>query len=283
MVPVLGSAEAGNRLGIMAGALGEPASYGAKLLSLFPDNPRHGRSSHSGVIVIFDPGTGLPLGCLDAAEITAMRTAAASAVATQVLARADATVLAILGCGEQAGVHVAAMRAVRPIGRVLVWGRDAERTAVFARRHGAEIAGSVAEAVAPADIVCTTTPAAVPFLTADMLHAGLHVNAAGASIPTTQEIATEVVPRVRLVTDYRPSLEAQAAEVIAARRLGLIGEDFPIAEIGEVLDGGAAGRQDAEEVTLYRSLGVVAQDLAAACFILERAAAAGRGVVVDWG
>lgn len=272
----------GRRFGIMTGAMRQPTTHGAKLLSLYPDNPRFGRSSHSGLMVVFDAETGLPAACIDAAELTALRTAAATAVATQALARPDSTRLALIGCGEQAHSHIAAMRAVRPISHITVWGRDPAKAAAFGRHNGVAVAASIEEAVAGADIVCTTTPSATPLLTAAMLRPGLHVNAVGASIPVMQEIATEIVPLVRLVTDFRPSLEAQAAEVIDARKRGLISPDHPIAEIGEVLNGSAVGRADPAEVTLYRSLGVAAQDLAATLFILQRAEAAGRGTVVKW-
>ena len=278
MIPVGG----GRLFGIMTGAMREPDVHGAKLLSLYPDNPNHGRSSHCGVEVIFDAETGLPSACIDAAELTAIRTAAATAVATDALARPDATRLALIGCGEQAHSHIAAMRAVRPITSIVVWGRDAAKAAAFGRENGVEVAGSVAAAIEGADIVCTTTPAREPLLMRAMLRSGLHINAVGASIPTMQEIATDVVPAVHLVTDYRPSLEAQAAEVIDARRTGLVGPDVTFTEIGEVLNGARPGRMTAADITLYRSLGVAAQDLAGTMAILALAEAAGRGTVVEW-
>ena len=271
-----------NLFGIMTGAMHEPAVHGAKLLSLYPGNPRHGRSSHCGVVVIFANDTGLPIACIDAAELTGIRTAASTAVATRALAREDAEVVAILGCGEQAHTHIAAMRAVRPIKRFVVWGRDAGRAAAFAAENGTEVAGSVAEAVRGADIVCTTTPAAEPFLLKSMLEPGMHINAVGASIPVMQEIATDIVPAVTWVTDYRPSLEAQAAEVIAARREGLVAESERFTEIGEVLNGTKPGRTARDDITLYRSLGVAAQDLASALAILALGEAANQGVSVDW-
>ncbi|MBU6498719.1 MAG: ornithine cyclodeaminase family protein, partial [Rhodospirillales bacterium] len=244
-------------------------------------NPRHGRSSHAGLMVVFDPATGLARGCLDAAELTALRTAAASAVATRVLARADATHLALIGAGEQAHSHLAAMRAVRPLTRVTVWARDPGKARAFAATYGIDTAPDVAAALASADIVCTVTDSPTPLVQPAMLRPGQHINAVGASIPAKQEIAAACLPSVRLFTDYRPSLEDQAGEVIAARRDGLIGPDHPIAEIGEVLSGTRPGRRDRAEITLYRSLGVAAQDLAAAAFILDRAAAAGIGTVVS--
>lgn len=269
-----------NRMGVMAGWLADPPGHGVKVLSLFPDNPRHGRSSHAGLYLLFDPETGLASACLDAAELTAIRTASATAVATDVLARPDCATLAILGCGEQAHTHLAAMRAIRPIARAVVWGRDPAKAAAFAQAHGIKVAATVAAAVDGADIVVTATPAAEPFLHARHLHPGQHVNAVGASVATMQELAVDILPRVALFTDYLPSLEAQAAEVIAARAQGVIGADHQVTEIGAVLNG-AGGRADAREITLYRSLGIAAQDLAAAHFILARAEEQGRGVLVD--
>jgi alanine dehydrogenase len=264
-------------MGMMGGWLGDPPGHGIKILSLFPDNPNHGRSSHAGLMILFDAETGLARACLDAAVLTAIRTAAATAMATNTLARKDATRLAILGCGEQAAVHIEAMRAIRPISAITVWGRDPAKAARFAADHGISQASSVADAVAGADIIVTATPATEPFLLAGMLRPGQHIAAVGASIPTMQEIHADCLRRVRLFTDYLPSLEAQAAEVIVARREGF--DPAPV-EIGTVLNG-AAGRQSDAEITMYRSLGVAAQDLAAAHAILARAEAAGRGAVVD--
>ena len=272
---------AGNRLGVMPGFLGNPSGYGAKLLSLFPGNPALGRSSHAGLMLLFDTATGAPVLCMDASELTALRTAAASAVATEALARADAGVLAIIGAGEQAHAHVVAMRAVRGIGRLSVWARDAGKAAAFAAMHGGDVARTLAEVVGGADIVCTTTAAGQAFLRADMLPAGVHLNAVGASVPSARELAPDCVAEMRVFTDYRPSLEAQAGEVIEARAAGLIGADHEITEIGDVLRGVAPGRRDSGERTLYRSLGVVAQDLAAARFIMGLAKERGVGVVAE--
>jgi ornithine cyclodeaminase len=277
----------GNLFGIMtgamkAGAMTGPAVHGAKLLSLYPGNPAKGRSSHCGVVVVFDAETGLPSGCIDAAELTALRTAAASAVATAALAAPGAARLALIGCGEQAGVHIAAMRAVRPVSDVAVWGRDAAKAAAFAERHGIRTAPSVAAALEGADLVVSATPAAKPLVTRAMLRPGVHLNAVGASIPTMQELESDIPASTLFVTDYRPSLEAQAAEVIAARREGKVALGFAFAEIGEVLAGTRAGRASGDDVTVYRSLGVAAQDLAGALALLARAEAQGVGTVVDW-
>ena len=270
-----------NHMGIMAGHLAQPAGHGVKVLSLYPENPTFGRSSHSGLFLLFDGVTGLPVLCMDAAVLTAIRTAASTAVASRVLARPDSRVLAILGLGEQAHSHVAAMRAVHPIERVIAWGRDRAKLEVFAQANGAEMASSAAAAVASADIIVTATPAREPFLSAAMLKPGQHVNAVGASVAFMQELSADIVTGTRYITDYRPSLEPQAAELIAARKMGLIRPDHDIPEIGEIIAGTKPGRRGVADITLYRSLGIAAQDLAAAHFILARAAARGVGAVVD--
>jgi alanine dehydrogenase len=271
-----------DRFGIMPGALGGDASYGAKLLSLFPRNPDRGLSSHSGVMLIFDRQTGLPKACLDASVLTALRTAAASAVATRVLARPDARRLAIIGAGEEAEGHLGAMRAVRPLDIISVWSRNRDKTVAFARKFDIVAAPTIAAALADADIICTTTSATEPFLAATMVPAGAHLNAVGGSMPYLRELLPDCVPALGFFTDYRPSLEAQAGEVIDARALGLVPADWQAAEIGEVIAGTRSGRKSETQRTVYRSLGVASQDLAAADFIVARATERGRGVDVAW-
>jgi ornithine cyclodeaminase/alanine dehydrogenase-like protein (mu-crystallin family) len=270
-----------NHMGVMAGHLGTPAGHGVKVLSLYPDNPSHGRSSHSGLFLLFDGTTGLPVLCMDAAVLTAIRTAASTAVASRVLARPGSRTLAILGLGEQAHSHIAAMRAVHTITRIVAWGRDRAKLEAFAHANNIEAAPTAAAAVAEADIVVTATPAREPFLSLAMLRPGQHVNAVGASVAFMQEMTPDIVAGTRFVTDYRPSLEPQAAEVIAARKDGLIAPTHDIPEIGEIIAGARPGRRDAAEITVYRSLGIAAQDLAAAHAILARAEASGAGTVVD--
>ena len=271
-----------DKFGVMPGALGGDASYGAKLLSLFPRNPDRGLSSHSGVMLVFDRKTGLPRACLDASVLTALRTAAASAVATRVLARPDAGRLAIIGAGEEAESHLIAMRLVRPLDKIAVWSRNRDKTEAFARKLGIIAAPTMAAALIDADIVCTTTSATEPFLAAAMIPAGVHLNAVGGSAPYMRELLPDCVPALSFFTDYRPSLEAQAGEVIDARALGLVPADWQATEIGEVIAGMRPGRTSDAQRTVYRSLGVASQDLAAADFIVARATECGRGVDVAW-
>ena len=271
-----------DKFGIMPGALGGDGSYGIKLLSLFPRNPDRGLSSHAGVMLAFDRETGLPKACLDASVLTALRTAAASALATRHLARADARRLAIIGAGEEAEGHIAAMRAVRPLEKIVVWSRNRDKTEAFARKHGIAAVPTMAAALAEADLICTATSATEPFLAAAMVPVGCHLNAVGGSMPYLRELMPDCVPALGFFTDYRPSLEAQAGEVIDARARALVPADWQATEIGEVIAGTRPGRTSDAQRTIYRSLGVAAQDLAAADFIVGRAIERKRGVEIVW-
>jgi len=273
----------GKRLGMMPGVISEPAVFGIKLLSLFADNPARGLSSHTGLVLLYDLDTGQPRACLEASALTALRTSAASAVATRALAAAEIEKLAIIGTGEEAGSHLAAMLAVRAPKQIVVWGRDPAKAAAFAAEHpGVRVADSVAAALDGADLVCTTTSARAPLVLPGMLAPGVHVNAAGATRPPTIEIHPGCHAEVSLFTDYMPSLEAEAFDYMQAREQGLVPAGTGV-EIGHVLSGAHPGRRSASERTLYRSLGVAAQDLTTAHFVLEHAERAGRGTVVDMG
>lgn len=279
VVPVGGP----NLMGVMAGALDAPHVHGVKLVSLYPGNPARGLSSHRGAVVLFEAETGGAVAMMDAGLLTAIRTAAASAVATRALANADAAVLTLVGYGEQAEHHLSAMRAVRPVVRVIVTGRDPARAEAFAARARAhhpgleiESTGDIAAAVAVGDIVCTVTASADPVVRGDWLRPGQHLNIVGASIASKREVDDTVVDRCTIWTDYRPSALAQAGEIIAALADGRRSAD-DLTEIGTTLSGDAPGRADADQITAYRSLGIAAQDLAAAALVLARAQAEGRG------
>ncbi len=241
-------------------------TFGAKLVSVYPDNFARGGPSHQGLVVLFDPDTGAPSAILEAGEITAIRTAAASAAATDALARPDARHLAILGYGEQARRHLEAIRCVRTIERVTVWGRDPAK----ARAFGGEACDTVEAAVAGADIICTVTAAPEPILESRWVADGAHVNAVGSSRAGPAEIAGELVARARFFADHREGVLAQGAEFIRAREAGLIGEDHLLGEIGEVMAGSIAGRTGDADVTIYKSLGSIVQDLAAARHIVGK-------------
>lgn len=283
---VLDLAEAGGAcLSVMYAALDDRALFGAKVLSVFPTNFAHGLPSHRGGILLFERERGAPVALIDGGQTTAWRTAAASAVATRHLARADARVLTLIGYGEQAHRHVAMLSQVRPIREIRVWGRDGGKAEGFAaeyRANGydARAYGDAAQAVRGADIVCTVTSAREPVLCGDWLSPGTHVNAVGASVPACRELDDACLQRAGVWVDYLPMALTAAGEIVEGLRKGLIARDAIRGEIGAALAGQAPGRRDAGEITIYRSLGVPAQDIEFANHFVELARRAGLGTAV---
>ena len=260
----------GRLFGVMPGAMGANAPFGAKLISVFHANFARGIQSHQGLVILFDPENGEPVCVLDAGAITAIRTAAASAVATDALARKDASHLALLGYGEQAATHARAIGKVRHLESIVVWGRSLDRAQAFAERMQAELgipftaAAHVREAVANADIICTLTSAAEPILQGDCVRPGTHLNLVGSSYAGPSEVDNALVLRSRFIADSREGVIKQGAEFLRAKAAGLIGDDHIVGEIGQVLSGEIEGRQSADEITVYKSLGHIVQDLASA-------------------
>ena len=260
----------GRLFGIMPGAMGPHAPFGAKLISVFHENFAKGIQSHQGLVLLFDPESGAPVCVVHAGEITAIRTAAASAVATDALARPDSTRLALLGYGEQAATHARAISHIRKLEFITVWGRSPERAQAFAAAMQAELgipvtaAGNVESAVAEADIICTVSSASEPILQSAWVKPGTHINCVGSSHAIPIEIDDDLVARSRYIADSRPSVLAAGAEFLHAKASGLIDDTHIVAEIGEVLAGKIEGRRNPQEITLYKSLGHVVQDLATA-------------------
>ena len=260
----------GRLFGIMPGAMGPHAPFGAKLISVFHENFAKGIQSHQGLVLLFDPESGAPVCVVHAGEITAIRTAAASAAATHVLARRDSTRLALLGYGEQAATHARAISHIRKLESITVWGRHPDRAQAFAAAMQTELGmpvtavSSVESAVAEADIICTVSSASEPILKSIWVKQGTHINCVGSSHAVPIEIDDNLVVRSRYIADSRASVLAAGAEFLHAKAAGLIGDAHIVAEIGEVLSGKIEGRRNPEEVTLYKSLGHVVQDLATA-------------------
>jgi ornithine cyclodeaminase len=275
-------------LGNMPGYLAEPECFGVKLVSLMPHNKPPQHSSHLGLVLLFEPLHGCPVALVDAAEITAIRTAAASGLATRLLARPDAGDLAVLGAGEQARSHLEAMRSVRELRRIRVWARDPGNAQVFAQVEaarcgiGIEVSTSVRDAVAGADIICTVTKAREPILMGDWIMPGAHLNVVGSSVATAAEIDTPAVAMARFFVDSRNSTVHEAGEYLRALAAGAITSAHILAEIGEIANGSKKGRISPRDVTLYKSLGIAPQDLAAAHYVLQKACAAGVGQVIDF-
>jgi ornithine cyclodeaminase/alanine dehydrogenase-like protein (mu-crystallin family) len=259
MVPVAGR---GGFLGSMPAHGG--GQLGAKLVTFFPHN--QDVPTHHALVVLFKPETGEPLAVMDGRLITEMRTAAVSAAATNVLARRDSAVLGILGSGVQAHSHLEALRLVRDFREVRVWSpRNANK---FADRFGVHLARSPEEAVRGADVVLVATTSRTPVLKGEWLSPGIHVNAVGAPRPDWRELDDVVMREAKLYVEQREAASRESGDVIAGGNI--------YAEIGEVFGGKIAGRESAGEITLFKSVGVAVEDLAAAALVYRKAVAAQR-------
>jgi len=263
--------------------------FGAKLVTVFPGNHGTAFDSHQGAVLIFDSQHGGVAAMLDGTAITSTRTAAVSGVATRALARENASTLAILGAGVQANTHLRAMCAVRDIRHVRVWSRtfeNAQTLAEAARRDfgvDAIATRTGLEAVQDADIVCATTSSNDPVLYGDWVKPGTHINAVGVSQPHARELDSDIVKKSRLYVDRRESALKEPGDILVPLRDGVIGPDHIVGEIGEVVAGKAPGRRDANEITLFKSLGLAIEDLAAAKYVYEEAVKAGIGTRVELG
>jgi len=262
-------------------------AIGTKLITVYPGNHGTELESHQGAVLLFDGEHGSLLAMMDAASITAIRTAAVSGVATRLLARKNATTLAILGAGVQARTHIDAMLAVRPFTKILLWSRTPEHARGTAedakRRYRVEIkvVRDAASAVRAADVVCTVTAAREPVLRGEWLKPGTHINAVGASLPTARELDTDAVRRARIFVDRRESALNEAGDLLIPMNEGAITADAIVAEIGERLADGATARRGEDEITLFKSLGLAIEDLACAHYLHGRAKADGAGTWVD--
>ena len=276
-------------LGMMPAYMETPDALGVKIITVFNGNHGTEYDSHQGVVLLFEAEHGSIIAVIDASSVTAIRTAAVSGVATRLLAREDAHDLCILGSGVQARTHLEAMLLARPVTRVRVWSRDADHARTFARaasaRHGigVEAIESPGDAVRGADIICTTTSAREPVLLGAWISAGAHINAVGSSTPTAREVDTAAMQRARLFVDRRESALSEAGDFLIARGEGVIGDEHIVAELGELILGGHAGRRSANEVTLFKSLGLAVEDVAAAHHIYSRAVERGIGTDVEMG
>ncbi|GIH03738.1 ornithine cyclodeaminase [Rhizocola hellebori] len=274
-------------LGLMPGYVGGPQPcLGIKFLGIFPGNPAVGKDPHQGVVMVLDAATGEPKAVLDASAITAIRTAAVSAVATDLLAREEAATLAVIGTGGQAVAHVRAIAQVRALTEVRLVGRDSVRGQNAQAGLAAQLRVPVRfgtdcqAALDGADIVVTATNSPVPVLRHDWLSPGAHVNAVGACLPSLRELDTATVVAARLFTDRRESALNESGDFLIAAAESGIDADHIVAELGEVLAGTAAGRTSAGQLTVFESLGLTVEDLAAAAQVCAQAERLGVGTRV---
>jgi alanine dehydrogenase len=261
-------------------------SLTTKLVSLFPDNPPGGPPRHQAAIVVFDAATGTPTALMDGTSVTALRTAAGSRLATRLLARPDAAVLAILGTGVQGEVHARALARERSWEQMRIAGRDhaeAERLAARLREEtGAPVgaADSFAAALSGADVVCAATAATEPVVRRDWLEPGAHVNSVGYTT-AGREVDTETIRDALVVVESRAAALAESNDIRWAIRDGVAEHDAVHAELGELVAGTRPGRAAADQITLYKSLGVAAEDDAAAALVVDAADREGLGSVVE--
>lgn len=264
-------------LGVMPGWLGEPRALGIKVVTIFPGNHGTALDAHQGVVLLFDTTDGRLVAVMDATEITGIRTAAVSAVATRHMSAPDAGDLAIIGSGTQARTHLEAMRCVRDIRRVRVWSRNADRAAAFAaaasRRLGRDVetASTARDAVRDADIICTTTAASEPVIEGRWIAPGAHVNAVGACLAHARELDTGAVRQARLFVDRRESALNEAGDFLIPRSEGAIDDTHIVGELGDVVTGRVPARVSPGDRTLFKSLGLAVEDLAAAHLVYAKA------------
>ena len=266
---------------LMGAHLEDRPSVTTKLVSLFPDNPPDGPPTHQAAIVVFDAATGTPAALMDGTTVTELRTAAGSRLATRLLAGPDASVLAVLGTGVQARAHASSHARERRWAELRIAGRDkaaAERLA--AELPGASAADSFDAALDGADVVCATTAATEPVVRREWLRPGVHVNSVGYTTEG-REVDAETVRDALVVVESRAAALAESNDIRWAIRDGVAERDAVHAELGEVVAGTTAGRTAADQITLYKSLGVAAEDDAAAALVLARAERDGLGTIVE--
>jgi alanine dehydrogenase len=276
-------------LASMPAYIESPRGMAVKVIAVFPGNHGTPFDSHQGAVLLFEGEHGSLRAILDASEVTAIRTAAVSGVATRLLAREAAGDLAILGSGVEARTHLEAMLAVRRIRRVRVWSPTPEKRERFAEREGkrhgitVESTDTAESAVLGADLICTTTSSRDPVLKGKWIAPGAHINAVGSSIKRARELDTAAVLRSRLFVDRRESTLNEAGDFLFPKAEGAIGDDHIRAEIGDILLGTVRGRGSDEEITLFKSLGIAVEDLAAAQLVYAKAVEQGVGTWVELG
>ncbi|HEY3580962.1 MAG TPA: ornithine cyclodeaminase family protein [Pyrinomonadaceae bacterium] len=267
---------------------GRQGTFGLKAICVFPGNPAIGKDAHQGMVILFSQETGEPLALMNASEITAIRTAAVSAVATRLLAREDAEQLGIIGAGVQARTHLVALACVRQIKRARIACRNRQHAEqLFSEMRekvpfAIEAVGSNEEAVRDADVVVTATSSQQPIIDRYWLSAGTHINAIGTHSPQSREIDTATMAAARIFTDRRESLLNEAGDYVLAAQEGAITPESVVAEIGELVIGTKQGRTSASEITLFKSLGLAIEDVVSAEYLFRKASAENVGTWVDY-
>lgn len=281
--------DAAGAMGLMPSYMsGENAAYGLKTVCVFPGNPARGKDAHQGSVMLFSAETGELQAMMNASAITAIRTAAVSGVATDLLAREDQQNLAIIGAGVQARTHLAAMSHVRPIKRCRIVSRNSEHAEQLVNEWKERLSFPLAavrtieEALEGADLIVTATNAKEPVVKREWIRPGVHLNVVGSSTPKAREVDTATMAAAALFVDRRESTLNEAGDYLFAANEGAIGPDHIRAELGEILTGAKPGRSSADEITLFKSLGLAVEDLAAAEYLYKKARELSAGTWVEF-
>jgi Predicted ornithine cyclodeaminase, mu-crystallin homolog len=263
-------------LGMMPGYAAGPGVMGIKLITVFRANKDSGYPSHQGIVALFDAKHGKPLMLFDAMEITAIRTAAVSALATRVLSRENSERLAIIGAGEQAQRHIESILLVRKIEEIRIWNRNEAKAEALRKKITAkcsipiQVTKTAQQAVENADVICTVTASPKPLVMGDWISSGSHINAVGSSTPFSRELDTAAIVRSSLFTDRYESIFKEAGDFLIPREEGAITDDHVKAELGEVLRGTKKGRESNEQITIFKSLGIAVEDIFSAWHIYQK-------------
>jgi ornithine cyclodeaminase/alanine dehydrogenase-like protein (mu-crystallin family) len=272
---------------VMPGASKELGTYGAKVVSYHPANSASDLPAIQGFVAVFDHQTGQPRAIMDGGVITDIRTAAASGLATQLLARPDAGSCGIFGAGALADVHLQAMCTVRPVEECVIWARRREQAEALAEKHRARSSVAVRATDDPGeagacDIVCTTTASPEPVLHGNWVKPGAHINLVGAHNISSRESDTNLIKKSTIYVDLLESTLNEGGDVMIPIREGAVNADHIIGEIGQLLTGDIHGRTNQRQITVYNSLGITSQDLYAARHVMEKALEQGAGTQVSF-
>jgi len=263
-------------LGMMPGYAATLGVMGIKVISVFRDNQAAGYPSHQGIVILLDAQHGQPLMMFDAEEITAVRTAAVSALATQILSRENREVLASIGSGEQTKRHIEAILLERKIKEFNLWGRDENKVAALINKirgkYNVDIRQkkSAKEAITNADIICTVTSSREPVVEGDWIAKGTHINAVGASTVVTRELDTGAVVRSKLYTDNYESIFNESGDFLMPKKEGAVTDKHVLGTLGEILTGSKKGREKEDDITLFKSLGIAMEDIFSAWHIYQQ-------------
>ena len=275
-------------LSMMPGYVNKQDIMGIKSVSVYPENANIGLESHQGSVTLFNALNGTPLAIMDAGQITAIRTAAVSGLATRILAKKNSKILAILGSGIQARTHIEAMTTILNLEEIRVWSKNKKNAKRLVEEQRKKYAipfrpfDTVNEAIYNADIICTTTAAVEPILQGKYLMQGVHINAVGSSVRNTRELDGFAIKLSKLYVDKIESTINESGDFLMAKQEGTIDDNHIIGTLGEILTKQKKGRNNINDITLFKSLGLAVEDIATAFFIYDKYVKSNKGNWVEF-